>query len=230
MAHGYRPRHACQSAAAVVALFSGLLAAAPAAAQAPAPAPGLYDTSARALPMGGAQTGTLEDVGERDIFKVEVATALTVLRIDVAHTNATCEVWVRLVDLDGTELGRAAIPRGSKAAVTALVGAAGPIFLVVDDGPFVDCADADYRVAGSLAPIDVSLAGAQRQGSSVDAGNTVLCVCYSSRAEQLSIKVARTRSALTAAGRRRRATLKRKLAKLRRDYRTASRLAQRHCT
>jgi hypothetical protein len=160
-------------------------------------------------------------------------TEFSLVRVSVTHTNARCEVWATLVDLDGTTLGRAYVVGRQATTVTGLAAAAGPIFVLVDSGPFAACAGAQYRLELTVTPFPTSSPAEPSEGTptgTASAGTDPLrCYAWSKRAEQLSIKLRRTLESFRHARGSRRRTLQRKLTSLRQAYPSAKAKAAAAC-
>jgi hypothetical protein len=214
------------------ALLASFLAATKAPAQEPtppppAPAPGIYRVPAAPISADRPTAGELLSPREQDVKEIDVEGS-TVLQVVARHTNNTCRIWIRLLDVDSTELGRAAIPAGGSGTVTALVPATSRVLVVVDSGPFDFCAGAAYELTSRL--LTVRIAGLRvGQGARFEARDYLKCLMWSKRAEQLSVKIERTKRALLTATGAHRNALKRKLRRLRHDYREAKRKVDLNC-
>jgi hypothetical protein len=143
-------------------------------------------------------------------------------------------VWATLSDIDGSELGRAAVIDRTPQTVTALVAAAGPVYALVDSGEFGLCAGASYAIQVratriDLAGLEPTTAAVARAVAAGAGGDHLRCICYSKRAETLSVKIRRTVAAIRDAAGGRRASLRRKRASLARAFRSARTKARRAC-
>jgi hypothetical protein len=199
--------------------------------QTPTAGPTPLEMMGEPLPPGDVHEGTLTATDPQDTLRVDVDATVSLVQFTV-RAGAGCEVWAHLLDFDGVELGAAAMPKGTTGTVTALLAAAGPIFLQVDGGPFAPCDSGNYRAAVSIEPIDLpALSGAlARRGARRDtASSPFLCMCWSDRVEALSVKVRRTRRLLAHATGRHAVQLRHKLHHLRSEYRHAKRMANTYC-
>jgi hypothetical protein len=186
------------------------------------------------LKLDEAAAGTLDRRDAQFIGRIDTPSEFNLVQIRISHTNATCEVWASLVDLDGTELGRTYVSGSGENTLTGLAAAAGPLFVIVDDGPFARCAGAAYRLVPSIkefAPRTFSAPGESAPSAANDAGLKANIACYgwSKRVEQLGIKLRRTTEALKHARGSARKRLRRKRAHLRTLYRGAGKAARAAC-
>ena len=170
-----------------------------------------------------------------DVFRVDVAAELSVIRATITRTGLRCEVWARLLDVDGIELGRVFVDSSASEVLSALAPTAGPYFVAVDNGPYARCSGAGYRV--DLAVLPLPSAGSspppvgpgRAAGSSLDVATVLLCDAYSKRVDRLTTVVRRDRHELAGTSGGRRARLTRKLARDRRSLRGARGKATHYC-
>ena len=215
-------------------LGAAMLPAAARAQAAPADPWGTLPKEAVLLKLDEPYTGSLHARDERFTGRVDTPSEFNLVQVRISHTNSRCEVWASLVDLDGTQLGRTFVRGSGENTVTGLAAAAGPIFVIVDDGPFAHCSGAAYRLVPTVkdfAPATFSPSDAGAPSAANDAGLKANIACYgwSKRVEQLGIKLRRTAEALKHAHGSSRRRLQRKLATLRRLYDNARKSAQAAC-
>jgi hypothetical protein len=215
-------------------LGAALLPAAARAQAAPADPWGTLPEEAVMLKLDEPSTGALNARDARFTGRVDTPSEFNLVQIRISHTNSRCEVWASLVDLDGTELGRTYVRGSGENTVTGLAAAAGPIFVIVDNGPFAQCAGAEYRLVPTVkdfAPATFSPSDAGAPSAANDAGvkGNIACYGWSKRAEQLGIKLRRTAEALKHARGNARMRLRRKLVTLRRVYDKARKSARAAC-
>src|SRR4051812_15845942 len=141
--------------AATAAVALALIPTGASRAQARVPAPDPGDGPATALgplKLDEAYSGAIDTVGDRDALRFDAPPGLSLVQVRVTHTNALCEVWATLVDIDGTMLGRSYAMGRTQNTVTGLAGAAGPLYVLIDDGPFARCAGATYTIVPTVRP------------------------------------------------------------------------------
>jgi hypothetical protein len=183
-------------------------------AQSPQPSWGaLPDPEASVeLTLGEPRSGTLSTRDEEEILRVSTQAPFSLVQVRITHTDRTCEIWATLVDIDGTSLGRTFVLGSRENPLTGLAAAAGPIFVVLDDGPYARCAGAAYRLVAEVAVFPsstfTSATGETDPGAPSASGSTaglvasVPCGGWCDRVEQLTTKIRRTRYAMRRARRR----------------------------
>jgi len=196
-------------------------------------------TTAQPLTTDQPAQDALDSPSDVDVFRVDVVGELTIVRVTIARTNDRCEVWGRLLDVDGVELGRVFVAAGATEYLSALAPTAGPYFLVIDKGPYADCSGARYRVELALValptptstPQPASPSGQQGQeaASTGDIADLLLCVAYSKRVDRLTTIVRRDRHERIHASGKRRSRLTRKLRHDRGKLRGARARANHYC-
>jgi hypothetical protein len=225
------------SMAAVATLASVVaLVATPAAAQ--DSDAGASPDSAKTLTTDRPEHDVLASPTDVDVFRFDVAAELSVVRATITRTGNRCEVWARLLDVDGIELGRVFVDGSGSEVLSALAPTAGPYFVAVDNGPYARCSGAGYRVElavvilPSANPSQPPAAPGQRgraAASSPDVATVLLCDAYSKRVDRLTTVVRRDRHGRARASGRHRARLTRKLRRDRRSLRGARAKATRYC-
>jgi hypothetical protein len=221
---------------AVAVLASVALVATPAAAQ--DGDAGASPESARTLTADRPEHDVLNSPADVDVFRFDVAAELSVIQATITRTGTRCEVWARLLDVDGIELGRVFVDGSGSEVVSALAPTAGPYFVAVDNGPYARCSGAGYQVELAVvilpsANITQPPAGAGPRGraaaSSPDVATVLLCDAYSKRVDRLTTVVRRDRHELAGASGSRRARLTRKLRRDRGSLRGARAKSTRYC-
>jgi hypothetical protein len=76
----------------------------------------------------------LASPGDIDVFRVDVAAELSVIRATITRTGLRCEVWARLLDVDGIELGRVFVDSSASEVLSALAPTAGPLLGTIVGG------------------------------------------------------------------------------------------------
>lgn len=217
-------------------LASAALVATPAGAQ--DGDAGASPDSATPLTPDRSVHDVLDSPADLDVFRVDVAAELSVIRARITRTGNRCEVWARLLDVDGIELGRVFVDGSGTEVLSALAPTAGPYFVAVDNGPYASCSGAGYRV--DLAVVSLPSAnssqppaGPGQQGqaaaSSSDVATVLLCDAYSKRVDRLTTVVRRDRHELAGASGSRRARLTGKLKRDRGSLREARAKSTRYC-
>ena len=206
------------------------LSAAPAHAQVEQPP--VPPVPGSALEPGRNYADELSGPGDQKVLRINTTAPFSLVQVTITRTNAECEIWARLVDIDGTTLGRSFVFGNATGTVTALATTAGPLILLIDDGPFVDCGGAEFRFTVAIEGFDPSAAGTSDAPAASVAQrtrNVMACMSWSSRAETLSLTVSRiTRQVRTARGGSR-TRLSRRLTQARRSYNQALASKNRYC-
>ena len=195
-------------------------------------APLLFPPESVGLELGRPYTGTLHSAGEQAIGRIDATAEFSLVQLRITHTNETCDVWARLVDFDGTTLGRAYVVGARENTVTGLAAAAGPIFVVIDNGPIAHCSGAAYRLVASTSGFQAATpppTPAQSAVESAAPSSPVLCYAWSKRAEQLGIKLRRTQEVLPRSSHRQASRLRKKLASVSRQYSVAHGFVLKYC-
>jgi hypothetical protein len=221
---------ACVSVVVVGAMVLFLGVARPAVAQQDG-TPG--HTLETALKVKTTQTysGTLDAVGVVHVYRLDVGAGVQAIRIGIAQTNRECEAWASLLNGAGTELSRVYAPRSGASLTQTAVGVS-TYFLVVDDGPLVDCAGAAYVtdfhvvsvVLGPLGAIPSAVAAPR-----ATARSTLGCVVYCTAASKTATVRQRLRHQLAGTRGAKRRSLQRTIKSLGRRYRRYTRLERRWC-
>jgi hypothetical protein len=193
--------------------------------------------SARPLTPDRSVHDVLNSPADLDVFRVDVAAELSVIRATITRTGNRCEVWARLLDVDGIELGRVFVDDSGTEVLSALAPTAGPYFVAVDNGPYARCSGAGYRIDLAITSVPSANAsqppaGPGQQGraaQSSDVAAVLLCDAYSKRVDRLTTVVRRDRHELAGASGSRRARLTRKLKRDRGSLRGARAKATRYC-
>jgi hypothetical protein len=199
---------------------------------------GASPASARPLTPDRSVHDVLDSAADLDVFRVDVAAELSVIRATITRTGHRCEVWARLLDVDGIELGRVFVDGSATEVLSALAPTAGPYFVAVDNGPYARCSGAGYRIDLAVVSLPSANAGQPPAGpgqqgraaqSSSDVATVLLCDAYSKRVDRLTTVVRRDRHELAGASGSRRARLTRKLKRDRGSLRGARAKATRYC-
>jgi len=199
---------------------------------------GASPASARPLTPDRSAHDVLDSPADLDVFRVDVAAELSVIQATITRTGNRCEVWARLLDVDGIELGRVFVDGSRTEVLSALAPTAGPYFVAVDNGPYARCSGAGYRIDLALVSLPSANAGQPPAGpgqqgraaqSSSDVATVLLCDAYSKRVDRLTTVVRRDRHELAGASGSRRARLTHKLKRDRGSLRGARAKATRYC-
>jgi hypothetical protein len=214
-----------------IGIAATLAATAPAHAQ-------IEQPTAPPLPERAIETGRSyeerSEAGVQNVMRIDTTAPFSLVQATITRTNARCEVWGRLIDVDGTTLGRAFVFGNASGTITGLVATAGPVVLVVDDGPYVSCGGATYTVTVQVTGVDPTPeAGSQSTGPTSTIAqrspNVTACLCWANRAEQLSTKIRRLNRQLSSSRGSTRRRLERRRIGLRRSYTSARAQARRWC-
>jgi hypothetical protein len=193
------------------------------------PDPGATVLTASPLASDGSATGVLATPDDADWYRVDVARALTAIQVSVRQLNADCEVWARLVSLDGLIFDQVNATRDEERSLTTVTPSGGPYFIALDHGPTATCGGATYSIGVTLADAAPSLRAftSPRVAKGLTRPNWYLCQESTGRANSQAVRIDRTRRALRHAHGSTRKRLLRSLRRARREYRKA-RGAQRH--
>jgi hypothetical protein len=219
------------SAVVIGALALGVGPAQPAAAQQDGK-PG--DTLQSALQVKTDQTysGTLETTGAIHVYRLDVGAGVQAIRIGIAQTNHVCEAWASLVNGAGTALNRVFAPRSGTSLTQTSVGVS-TYFLVVDDGPLVDCAGAAYVADFHVVSVVLGPLGAIPSAAAAPRANarsTLGCIAYATAASKAATVRQRLLHQLGGARGARRRSLRRRIRSMGHKYRRYARLERTWCS
>jgi hypothetical protein len=216
----------------LVAALAALLLLLPAAASASEPPdPGDTVLTASPLTAGAAETGVLATPDDADWYRVDAPGPATAIQVSVRRLNAGCEVWARLISLDGLIFDQVDAARAETRSLTTVTPSGGPYFIALDHGPTATCGGGRYSVGVTVADAAPSLRSltSPRAAKGLSHPNWYVCQQSTGMANSQAVRINRTTRALRRAHGRTRKRLLRSLRGARRQYRTARRAQRLWC-
>lgn len=214
-----------------VAVAACLLALPASAVAREIPDPGDTVLTASQVVSGATASGVLSAPDDADWYRVDVARPLTAIQVSVRQLNADCEVWARLVSLDGLIFDQVNAARDQSRSLTTVTPSGGPYFIALDHGPTATCGGATYSISVTLADAAPSLRAftSPKAAKGLARPNWYLCQESTGRANSQAVRIARTRRALRHARGRTRKRLLRSARRARLEYRKARRAQRLWC-
>jgi hypothetical protein len=185
---------------------------------------GSYDDVAL-LEAGVAFQASLETPEDADVFRADVPSGNTALRIEVTSRTPGCEVWGAMTGAAFATTNRSFAPfRAPVGFIQTSIGA-GSFYAVVDAGPYgpgPGCLERKFLITAHVVRVDLgdeALALADAAVESASASAVCKCWAYSNEVGTLATKITVTKHNLRDAQGERREKLRRRLNRLRKRSR-----------
>jgi hypothetical protein len=224
----------CLTLLALCMSVCGLVGTEAPAAAAPAD-PGASAADALTLQFGAPYDGAIDRLGDVDVFAIPPTVVLSVVRVQVKHTNAVCEIWAGSIDRTGAEVNHVFVtPDGVSLATVSVAG--DTIYVGVSAGPFLPCLGATYSIQTSIQPVLPGKAAqgptvptAASGGGPVSLADVLTCQAYCNAAAKTATRIRLIRQKLASAPANGRSRLRRRLRRARGAYRHYHHLELKHC-